>query len=653
MSLLDYNKAYKLGEKEYKSCIAKGEYPYLPVLDDLLSHVEIEKQESLGLVHIPLKLVVGTYAAGRTTAFARNFMPILEQDSEFACKWSELYDSMIEEGLRDPIKAYEFNNKFYVIEGNKRVSVSKKLGSVVIEGNVTRMIPKKNDGVTNKIYYEFLNFYKNTKINYVDVTRLGTYPKLALVTGHTLEEEWSQEDIEDFHSVYTFFEMEFYAKAEKKLSIGAGDAFAEYLEIFGFEASKEKSQAELKKDIQKLWNEFVLLDSGNQAKIFLNPTEESKKQSMMSMIPLGTPVLKIAFIHDRSVQGSAWTYSHELGRKYIEDVFGDKIETSCIERVDDDTADDVFEAAIAAGNKVIFATTPKLASPAVRAAMNHPEVKILNCSMLLNHQTVRSYYLRTYEGRFITGAIAGSLCNEEYIGYAADYPIRGTTAEINAFALGVQMTNPRAKVLLGWKMEKDKDFMQDFRDHKVRIFSVPPMSLNEDKTKGYGLYMKGDDGEIINLAMPVRHWGKLYEEIIRSIMRGGYKNDDSVAGNQILNYFWGMSSGVIDVIYSRNLPQGAIRLLRNLRDGITAMDINPFTGPIYAQDGSIKCEDGQTIPISDIVLLDWLVDNIEGHIPDVSQLKDEAVELVTLQGVKNENSDSSSQSIQAEPGVTD
>ena len=84
MSLLDYNKAYKLGEKEYKSCIAKGEYPYLPVLDDLLSHVEIEKQESLGLVHIPLKLVVGTYAAGRTTAFARNFMPILEQDSEFA-----------------------------------------------------------------------------------------------------------------------------------------------------------------------------------------------------------------------------------------------------------------------------------------------------------------------------------------------------------------------------------------------------------------------------------------------------------------------------------------------------------------------------------------------------------------------------------------
>jgi hypothetical protein len=116
MSLLDYNKAYKLGEKEYKSCIAKGEYPYLPVLDDLLSHVEIEKQESLGLVHIPLKLVVGTYAAGRTTAFARNFMPIMDVKTEFGMKWSALCDSHLEEGIHDPIKVYEFMNYYYVVE---------------------------------------------------------------------------------------------------------------------------------------------------------------------------------------------------------------------------------------------------------------------------------------------------------------------------------------------------------------------------------------------------------------------------------------------------------------------------------------------------------------------------------------------------------
>ena len=58
--------------------------------------------------------------------------------------------------------------------------------------------------------------------------------------------------------------------------------------------------------------------------------------------------------------------------------------------------------------------------------------------------------------------IAGSMIAEGNIGYLADYPLHGTTAEINAFALGVQMTNPRAKVILSWTMEKDVNPMEVF-----------------------------------------------------------------------------------------------------------------------------------------------------------------------------------------------
>jgi len=49
-------------------------------------------------------------------------MPLLDYGSEFATKWSTLYDAQIEEGIHTPIKAYEFLNKYYVIEGNKRTS---------------------------------------------------------------------------------------------------------------------------------------------------------------------------------------------------------------------------------------------------------------------------------------------------------------------------------------------------------------------------------------------------------------------------------------------------------------------------------------------------------------------------------------------------
>ena len=38
MSDTEYGAALKLGKKQYQDAVAKGEYPYLPVLDDVLSY---------------------------------------------------------------------------------------------------------------------------------------------------------------------------------------------------------------------------------------------------------------------------------------------------------------------------------------------------------------------------------------------------------------------------------------------------------------------------------------------------------------------------------------------------------------------------------------------------------------------------------------
>ena len=37
--------------------------------------------------------------------------------------------------------------------------------------------------------------------------------------------------------------------------------------------------------------------------------------------------------------------------------------------------------------------------------------------------------------------------------YIADYPIYGSIANINAFALGAKMINPRARVYLEWSTQ--------------------------------------------------------------------------------------------------------------------------------------------------------------------------------------------------------
>ena len=52
------------------------------------------------------------------------------------------------------------------------------------------------------------------------------------------------------------------------------------------------------------------------------------------------------------------------------------------------------------------------------------------------------------------GAIAGAMAENNKIAYIADYPIYGAIANINAFALGAKMINPRAKVYLEWSTKK-------------------------------------------------------------------------------------------------------------------------------------------------------------------------------------------------------
>ena len=98
MSANEYLRAQKLGEKRYQAAVAKNEYPYLPVLDEIISPSDTVGEVNLGLQTISLDRVVGTATAARTTAFASNFMPILDYHTEFGMKWAALCESHIEEG---------------------------------------------------------------------------------------------------------------------------------------------------------------------------------------------------------------------------------------------------------------------------------------------------------------------------------------------------------------------------------------------------------------------------------------------------------------------------------------------------------------------------------------------------------------------------
>ena len=630
----DYLKAYKAGKKDYQARMLRGEKPTLQVLDDFMPEKGSYHEVSLGLVQVPIAQIMGTKTVGRSSSFAGNFMPILREDTEFASKWINLSESQKDEGIRDPVKVYEYMNKFYVEEGNKGVSVMKFFEAVSIPGNVTRIVPKRTEEKENKIYYEFMDFYQAAPINYIWFTQEGSFAKLQETVGKAPGEVWTEDELLKFSALYTRFTNEYEAKGGGKLKITTGDAFLAFIALHGYDEVDEKTTNELRDLVGKSWEEFELLQEEEDIELKMKPSNEKKSKPLLSMLlPLSSHKLKAAFIYEKTPGTSAWTYAHELGRLYVEQIFSDELVTMSYENGTEENVDVLIQKAIESGCKLIFTTTPPFVQASVKAAIANPEVRILNCSLNTSHRYIRTYYSRMHEAKFLMGAIAGAMAENNKLMYIADYPIFGSIANINAFALGAKMINPRAKVYLEWSTRKEIDLDEKIKETGSSCISGRDMVIPEEASRFFGIYhMDGDHPR--NLAMPLYHWGKFYEQLLRAILDGNWKNDDDAPSTKAINYWWGMSAGVIDVACSRQLPIGTRRLVELLKATISSERFNPFSGVLYSQEGVVQEDPERSMLPEEIMTMDWLAENVVGSIPTKEELTEKAEPVIKQQGVK-------------------
>lgn len=640
MALYDYVGALKQGRRQYQQAVMRGEYPYLPVLDDILANAEIVSEVSLGLMDVPLEKIVGTKTAGRTRAFANNFMPLLGERTEFGAKWAFLYDHQIEEGIHDPIVAYEFMNRYYVQEGNKRVSVLKYVKAYSITASVIRLIPRRSEEPDNRLYYEFLNFYQVSFNCDVWFSREGSYNKLLAAMNKKKDEVWSEEEQKYFKAVYDLFAKVFRTFHTDAMELTASDAFLIYVEIYGYDKIKERTETQMRADLAKIRDEILLTSRGSKIELVEQPEEAESGLSAAKLINWLIPaaniepeMLKIGFVHSKSKDTSSWVYGHELGRMHLEQRFGGRLKTLSFENADTgEKAEQAINLAIQAKCNMIFTTASQMISQSVKAALEHPEVKIFNCSVNMSYTSVCTYYARMYESKFLVGALAAAVNEGDKLGYIADYPIYGALSNINAFALGARMVNPRARIHLKWSRLKDRNFREELEQEGIRYISDSDLITPAEASREYGVYHKRDDGSIDNLATPICQWGKFYERIVERTCHGNPELRE-LKGKKAVNYWWGMSADVIDVIFSQNLPEGAVRLIDFLRQSIKNGSFHPFEGPITSRDGIVRCERKARLSPEEIIAMDWLLENVTGEIPELHAFTPDAQALLKRQGV--------------------
>ena len=636
MSDSTYQQARKLGIKEMKARAARHEDPYLPSLEELLPHMSALNEIDLGSTRIDMDQIVGTLTAARREAFSPSFYPLLEEGSEFAAKWSSLAASHVKEGIRDSIVAVEYLNRFYVVEGHKRVSVLRFFGATTIRAEVRRLLPVRSEDPEIAVYYEFLDFYKVTQVNYIRFNRLGAYPAmLKLLCGEDLT-PWDGERRRSFYSDVVRFRKAF-ASSPLASSLTQDEALMRYVEIFGVSALASRAPMEIKADLEAIKPELNSVKNESAPVLVTDPAEAQPRNIISRIVHPSVKKLHVAFLHDKNPQSSYWTDAHEQGRLAAQEMLGEKVETCSRFDMLEADFDDAMRELAEQGVNMVFSTTPRLLSHTLTAAADYPEIRFLNCSLNVSHPILRCYYVRMYEAKFLTGVIAGALSEQRNIGYICDYPIYSMPASINAFALGVRMVNPRARVLLEWSTIDGADIDSIFSNYGVTAVSGQDSLRRDERRRRTGIFL-WQNGQQINLASSFWDWGIFYKKIIESVLDGSWDslNSESDAGKTI-NYWWGLSAGVVDVHMNEKVPAETAHLVRLLRKSIADGSFRPFDGPVYDQTGELRIAEGEILTPHQILMMDWLVENVDGEIPKIEQLTPPARELVKIQGVLKED----------------
>ena len=119
-------------------------------------------------------------------------------------------------------------------------------------------------------------------------------------------------------------------------------------------------------------------------------------------------------------------------------------------------------------------------------------------------------------------------------------------------------------------------------------------------------------------------------------MNGNWNSTDNRDESKPINYWWGLSAGVVELIISDKVPMATKKLIEVFQKLIIEDRFSPFEGELYSQGGKLRVEKGLKLETDDIIKMNWLVDNVVGVIPELDELSEKAKPIVEMRGIQKE-----------------
>src|SRR5712691_10700698 len=158
---------------------------------------------------------------------------------------------------------------------------------------------------------------------------------------------------------------------------------------------------------------------------------------------------KVAWIYVGPHDDHGWSQAHDVGRKYVQQVLGSKVQTTYKENIaNGPQLQQTVASLVQQGYKLIFGTSFGFFDK--KLAARYPDVLFEQATGTDTAKNLSEYFGAAEDTIYLSGMAAGAATKSGNIGYVVAYPIPEVIRHANAFALGAQTMHPGAKVHLVW-----------------------------------------------------------------------------------------------------------------------------------------------------------------------------------------------------------
>lgn len=329
--------------------------------------------------------------------------------------------------------------------------------------------------------------------------------------------------------------------------------------------------------------------------------------------------LKIGFVYVGPVGDAGWTYQHDLGRKAVEESYGDRVQTTYVEKVSEYDDGGVFRELAAQGNKLIFATTFGFMKQVEQVAPALPNVRFEHAQGYKRSANVSTYDVRTYEGAYLAGMLAGGMTRNHQLGIVASIPTPEVVAVINAFTLGAQAVNPRVETRVEWVMlwfhpPKEAAAAQKlFKSGVDVMFQTTDSSAVLETAERLGRRGIAWDSDMSAFAAHAQlgavevNWAPYYLQAVENMLNGTWSSGTT---------WWGIRQNAIDLKHlASDVPQALRERINAARIGIADGTLKVWRGPLQDNHKQLMLPVGSVAADYDIARMNFFVKGVIGELP--------------------------------------